>query len=104
MLSARECSWFAYEGSCNDTSNSMFTSQHAACNFADVVQFGEGNDILVGSHLKDTIGGGIEDGIASAYMLFAEFFDDLSAGGCFVADDFAANGVFKCSHEVGGET
>jgi hypothetical protein len=65
-----------------------------------MVQFLEGNYVLVRGKLKDAIGGRVEDRIASPHMLFAQFFDNLCSGSNLVADDFASNGLLEGFYEV----
>jgi hypothetical protein len=92
----------ADEGAGDDAADAQGVAE-AAGDVAIAVEFGDGDDVLVGGDLEDAVGGGVADQRAGLDVFFAEFVDDGGAAGGLVADELAAGFLFEGGDQVGGE-
>ena len=60
----------------NDAADFMLAAQQFPRRFADAVQFVDGDDLFMRRDLEDTVARGVDDRLARAHMLFAQFIED----------------------------
>src|SRR3990172_8109069 len=58
----------------------------------------------MGCNLKDTVGRGVDDGLAGPNMLLAQLLDDLGAGRWKVTEDLPADGLAEGLDDLGRKT
>ena len=63
----------------NHAPNAMRPVEQFAGNLAHAIEIGDRDHVLMRGNLKDTVSGGVDDGLSRAHMFFAEFFDNLGA-------------------------
>ena len=101
---ARKVSRWTREGPRNDAADAMRPIQQFSRNLAHPVQLGDGNHIFVRGDLKNAVARGVDDGLAGAHMLVAQFLDDFGAGSRLVAESLASDLLFEFSDELRRET
>ena len=79
------------EGPGDDAANTVRAIEQLPSDLAHTIQLGDRDHILVRGDLKYAVAGGINDGIAGASVLVAEFLENLSSGCRFIAKSSAAN-------------
>src|SRR5207237_852352 len=100
-----ECARRAYERARDDATDLVLAPQETARRLANLVEARQGHDLFVRGNLEDGIGGRVDDGLARADVLLAEFLDYLGAGGRVVAEDAGHSGLRdEASDDVGRES
>ncbi len=102
VLGALEGAGLADEGAGDDAADAQGVAE-AAGDVAVAVQFGDGDDFLVGGDLEDAVGGGVADERSGFEVFGAEFVDDGGAAGGLVADQLAAGFLLEGGDQVGRE-
>lgn len=93
----------ADEGAGDDARDAQGVEEGASL-FADAVEAVEAEMVFVGGDLKDTVGGGVDDGEAGADVIHAEAGDDLGAAGDVVMEPaIDADESGPALHEFEGE-
>ena len=82
-------------GSGNHPAHTVLAPENFSCLAAGVVQFFQGNPILIGRHLEHRVGGGIDDPLAGALLLLTVVPDHVGAGIGSIAKHPPAGGRFK---------
>src|SRR5882757_10844627 len=85
----------AFKGPRNYSADAMLAVEKFSGDFAHAVELGDGNYTFVRGNLKNTVAGGVDDGLAGADVFFAELFQDFGAGSGFVAERFTADLLFE---------
>src|SRR5258708_33978343 len=85
----------AFKGSGNYSADAMLAVEKFSGDFAHAVELGDGNYTFVRGNLKNTVAGGVDDGLAGADVFFAELFQDFGAGSGLVAERFTADLFFE---------
>src|SRR5258708_32916109 len=94
----------AFKGPGNYSTDAMLAVEKFSSDFAHAVELGDGNYTFVRGNLKNTVAGGVDDGLAGADMFFAELFQDFRAGSRFVAERFTADLLFERLDNLRRET
>src|SRR5258708_14380299 len=94
----------AFKGSGNYSADAMLAVEKFSGDFAHAVELGDGNYTFVRGNLKNTVAGGVDDGLAGADVFFAELFQDFGAGSRFVAERFTADLFFEWLDNLRRET
>ncbi len=98
---AGEMAGLAGEGAGDDAADFIGAAKDIARGFADFVELEERDHFFVRGHLKNAVGGGVDNGRAGADVLFAQLLDDLRAGGGFVAQRVASDTALEGLHHFG---
>ena len=85
----------AHIGPGDDPAHAVFTLQNGPGLPAGVIQLFQRDPFLVGSHLKDGVGGGVDNPLAGFLLLHAVVTDHIGAGVGLVAQNAPASGFCK---------
>ena len=91
------------EGPRDHPPDAVGAGQHLAGDAADAVQLGHRHKRLVGRHLKDAVGAGVDDQGVLGHGLLAVVFQHLGAGVGLVAQHLVAGLCLKGGDQLGRE-
>ncbi len=92
-----------HKGPGNDPAHPVGAGQHLPGDLADAVQFGHRHQRLVGRHLKDAVGAGVDDERVLGHGLLAVVLQHLGAGVGLVAQHLVAGPGLKGGDQFGRE-